>query len=78
MSEDPLLERANRVIAESGRLIDDLRRSMWKAQRLDEGLRDLHERRLEEESRNGLAGTALDPSADVSSTSASGIKAHRL
>lgn len=40
MSEDALLERANRVIAETERLIDNLRRSIWRARRLDEGQRD--------------------------------------
>jgi hypothetical protein len=61
MSEDALLERANRVIAESERLIDDLRRSIWRGQRLDEGLRDLHERRLEEESRSWSRRNGFGP-----------------
>ncbi|MHC2334399.1 hypothetical protein [Bradyrhizobium sp. USDA 4454] len=49
MPEDALFDRADRAIAESKRLVDELREAVWKAERLDRNLQYLHWRRLEDE-----------------------------
>jgi hypothetical protein len=46
-----LLERADRAIAERKRLIDRLSQARWKAMQLDNRLHDLHQCRIEEESK---------------------------
>jgi hypothetical protein len=48
MGEDQLLRRADEAIAESQRLIDELRRSMLRAQELDDHLNYLHWLRIED------------------------------
>ena len=47
--QDQLVERADRAIAESRRLKDELYLSVTKAKRLDEHLHYLHLVRIEEE-----------------------------
>jgi len=51
MPEESLLERANRAIAESKRLVDQLHEAIRKAQRLECNLQDLHWCRLEDEAK---------------------------
>jgi hypothetical protein len=50
-----LLERANRAIAESQRLIDQLCVAMRKAQQLDHWLDEIHWRRVEQERSKKVA-----------------------
>lgn len=47
--QDPLLQRADKAIAESERLMDELSVSMEKAKWLDRYLHYLHWRRIEEQ-----------------------------
>jgi hypothetical protein len=51
MPERALFERAERAIAESKRLVDQLHKVMWQAQRLNRNLQDLHWHRLEDEAK---------------------------
>ena len=44
-----LLHRADRAIAESKRLIEELSHAMLEAERLDRWLHELHQRRIDEE-----------------------------
>jgi hypothetical protein len=48
MQDDELLQRADRAIAEGERLREELRRSMLRAQQLDDRLNYLHWRRIED------------------------------
>ena len=48
MQEDQLLQRADQAIAESERLIDELRKSMLRAQELDDRLNYLHWLRIDD------------------------------
>jgi hypothetical protein len=46
--QNELLRGADRAIAESERVIEQLSRSMREAQRLDRWLHELHQRRIDE------------------------------
>ena len=48
-----LLQRADRAIAESERLMDQLLKSRWEAERLDGRLHVLHQLRIEDNRRAG-------------------------
>jgi len=49
--QNELLQRADRAIAESERLIDQLSHTMREAERLDRWLHELHQRRINEQRR---------------------------
>jgi hypothetical protein len=48
MQDDQLLQRADKAIAESKRLTDELHKSMLRAKQLDDRLNHLHWLRIEE------------------------------
>ena len=50
---DQLLQRADRAIAENKRLVDELRKSIRRAEELDGNLQYLHWLRIEEDEAKG-------------------------
>jgi hypothetical protein len=46
--QNELLQRADRAVAESERLIEQLSQTMREAERLDRWLHELHQRRIDE------------------------------